>query len=319
MRSVETDLSWIEPFVARIKPYIHIRLKDNVLIRMPNECFKLNASGARLLHYVINGGKLKKLLKERPNDADMPGQIHEFFTALSLMLGHKMCERFQSSAIKRVPYRLGYIELPVLSELALTNRCNIRCRFCYGSCRCTSRSGVNRKSEVVDSAELSTRDFKRVLNIIRLDAGVPGVSFTGGEPMLREDIYELIRYATRKLNMRVNLITNGTLITSKTAIKLKRAGLASAQVSIESPDADIHDALTCVPESHNRSVAGLIALKDAGLYVHPHSTLCAENSHTLKDMPRFAKRLGMERFSMNMLIPVGRGNDDNLAIRYGDI
>ncbi|MEI2420562.1 hypothetical protein V6O07_09835, partial [Arthrospira platensis SPKY2] len=72
---------------------------------------------------------MKKLLKERPHDTEMPEQIHEFFTVLSLMLGHTMCERFQSNAIKRVPFRLGYIELPVLSELALTDRCNIRCRF----------------------------------------------------------------------------------------------------------------------------------------------------------------------------------------------
>lgn len=316
MTDTTPDLSWIEAFVDRIRPYVSVRLEDNVLIRMPNECFKLNRTGARLLHFMLNGGKMRTVLKERLSDEDAARQIHAFFTALSLMLGHNLCERFHSDAIERVGFELGYIELPVLAELAITNRCNVKCRFCYGACP-TDTGGSSAKNG--SGYELSTPEFKRILQIIRKDAGVPSVSFTGGEPMLRKDIFELIRHAHRKLNLRVNLITNGTLITEPVAKKLRVAGLSSAQVSIESPDAAVHDALTQVPGSHARSVRGLLALKRAGILVHPHGTLCAENAESLVRMAQYAKALESDRFSLNMLIPVGRGRDDTLAVRYRDI
>ncbi|MBN1879372.1 radical SAM protein [bacterium] len=311
-----TDLSWIEPFVRRIRPFVSVRLEDNVLIRMPNECFKLNSTGARLVHSLLNGGSLRTILKERRHDPEAPGQINEFFMALSLMLGHNLCERFYSDSIERVGFELGYIELPILAELAVTDRCNVSCRFCYGACWLSS--GGEKASKAAPD-ELSTDGFKRILEIIRNDAGVPSVSFTGGEPMLRNDIFELIRYAHRSLNMRVNLITNGTLITGPVARRLKKSGLASAQVSIESPDEDVHDALTRVAGSHRRSVAGLKALQAEGVLVHPHGTLNAENADSLQRMPEFVRELGAERFSLNMLIPVGRGREDELAVAYADI
>jgi radical SAM protein with 4Fe4S-binding SPASM domain len=316
MTHTTPDLSWIEPFVDRIRPYVSVRLEDNVLIRMPNECFKLNRTGARLLHFMLNSGRLRTILKERRHDENAPPQINEFFTALSLMLGHNLCERFHSDAIERVGFELGYIELPVLAELAITDRCNVKCRFCYGACP-NDTGGSSAKSG--PEYELSTPEFKRILQIIRKDAGVPSVSFTGGEPMLRKDIFELIRHAHRKLNIRVNLITNGTLITEPVAKKLRAAGLSSAQVSIESPDAAVHDALTQVSGSHARSVRGLLALKQAGVLAHPHGTLCAENAESLTRMPQYAKTLESDRFSLNMLIPVGRGVDSTLSVRYADI
>ncbi len=323
MGNREPDLSWIEPFIRRIRPYVSVRLEDSVLIRMPNECFKLNSTGARLVHCLLNGGKLRTILKERRQDAEAPRQINDFFGALSLMLGHNLCEQFHSTAIERVGFQLGYIELPVLAELAITDRCNVRCRFCYGSCSLVDGvGGKGGRSGGSDSGienELTTDGFKRILRIIREQAGVPSVSFTGGEPMLRRDIFELIRYAHKSLKMRVNLITNGTLITQSVARRLKSAGLASAQVSIESPDAGVHDALTQVEGSHARSVSGLRALHEAGVLVHPHGTLCAENAESLGRMPRFVRELGADRFSLNMLIPVGRGREDALAVRYADI
>ncbi|MCD4655812.1 radical SAM protein [bacterium] len=317
VKPTNPDLSWIEPYVQRIRSYVSVRLKDNVLIRMPNECFKLNASGACLLHYLLNGGKLKKVLKERSHDPEAHRQINEFFSAISLMLGSNLCERFESDAVDRVGFELGYIELPILAELAITDRCNIRCRFCYASCLCSDDS--DQTIPVLPNDELTTRQFKKIIKIIRYDAGVPSMSFTGGEPMLRKDIYDLIRYAATDMGMRVNLITNGTLITEKKAHKLKVAGLASAQVSIESPDPLIHDQLTQVKGSQARSIKGLKALVSAGIMVHFHATICSENSDSLIKMPEFAKDLCIDRFSLNMIIPVGRGKDDILAVRYRDM
>jgi radical SAM protein with 4Fe4S-binding SPASM domain len=202
----------------------------------------------------------------------------------------------------------------VLSEVAVTWRCNIKCQFCYASCTCIAESDEESGME-----ELATKDIKKVLDIIRHDAEVPSVSFTGGEPVLRDDLAELIAYAAGSLKMRVNLITNGTLISKKTAKDFKNAGLASAQVSIESPDPDVHDRIVGVKNAFQASVNGLLALKSAGIPVHPHATLCQLNQHTLPQMAQFAQSLGVDRFSLNMIIPAGRGVAEDLAVKYSDI
>ena len=97
--------------------------------------------------------------------------------------------------------------------------------------------------------QLDTKGFKKVLDIIRYEAEVPSVSFTGGEPLTFKELPKLIKYASKTNKMRVNLITNGTLITPAKAKELARAGLSSAQVSIESAYASEHDAITGVSGS----------------------------------------------------------------------
>jgi radical SAM protein with 4Fe4S-binding SPASM domain len=230
------------------------------------------------------------------------------------MLSSSLCDEYKSSSLDRINFELGYITLPVLSEIAVTWQCNIKCQFCYASCRCISDS-----SDEPDLKELSTSDVKRVLDIICRDAEVPSVSFTGGEPVLRSDLSELIAYASNSLGMRVNLITNGTLISEQLAKEFKVSGLASAQVSIESPDETVHDELCGVKGAFKSSLKGLRALKNAGVPVHPHATLCRSNKNSLFRMAQFAKSLGVDRFSLNMIIPSGRGTNEELAVKYSEV
>ncbi|MGB2906913.1 MAG: radical SAM protein [Candidatus Aminicenantaceae bacterium] len=312
--SPSIQLGWIDNFVDRIRPYVHVRLTDRVLIRLPNQAFKLNKTGARVLHHIINGGSIDDILMARASDAELPAQLQSFFIDLSRMLDSAICDAYNSPSLERVSFDLGYIVLPVLSEVALTWRCNIKCLFCYAACKCISET-----DEESDLEELSTGEVKKVLDIIRREAEVPSVSFTGGEPLLRTDLAELIAYASCTLNMRVNLITNGTLIDEKTAAALKAAGLASAQVSIESPDPGVHDRIVGVKNAFHSSVTGLKALKKAGVSVHPHATLCRANVHSLQNMPQFARSLGVDRFSLNMIIPTGRGTAEELAVKYNEI
>ncbi|MGD8538603.1 MAG: radical SAM protein [Candidatus Aminicenantes bacterium] len=314
MPSTSFHLNWIDPFVERIRPYVHVRLTDHVLIRLPNQAFKLNRTGAQVLHHILQGGSIRDILKARSHDEKLQEQLHSFFSDLSRTLNSSICDAYHSPSLERSTFDLGYIELPILSEVALTGRCNIKCRFCYASCTCTSESDDDSGLE-----ELTTEEVKRVLQIIRQDAEVPSVSFTGGEPVLRDDLTELIAYASDSLKMRVNLITNGTLISRNMAENFKSAGLASAQVSIESPDPDVHDSIVGVKNAFNASLKGLYALKAAGISVHPHATLCRLNIHTLYEMSRFTKSLGIDRFSLNMIIPAGRGIDQELAVKYTEI
>lgn len=301
-------LAWVDEFLARIKPYVHMRLRDNVLIRMPNEAFKLNDTGARVIAHILDGGSIQEIIDARADFPETEQQLERFFVDFTRMWNDEVCENYNTPAIHRCEFSLGYIQLPVLSEVALTSACNIRCRFCYGGC-----------TETKKQTQLDTKGFKKVLDIIRHQAEVPSVSFTGGEPLLYPDLPELIKYAVKVNGMRVNLITNGTLVTPGKAKALARAGLASAQVSIESAHAAEHDAITGVQGSHAASIAGLQALMSAGIRVHPHVTICKPNRHALEDYPGFCKRIGAERFSANLVIPAGRGTDAGLMVSYSEI
>mgnify|MGYP000521585017 CR=1 FL=1 len=304
-------LSWVDDFLHSIKPFVYMRLRDNVLIRMPNEAFKLNSAGARVIAHILDGGSVQDFIRVRADYPETEAQLERFFTDFSRLWNNEVCENYQTEAVYRTEFSIGYIQLPVLSEVALTYTCNIKCRFCYGDC--TPKKGQE---------QLDTKGFKKILDIIRYEAEVPSVSFTGGEPTAYKDLTELIKYASKQNKMRVNLITNATLVKPAKARELARAGLSSAQVSIESAYADEHDAITGVPGSHEASVAGFKALKEAGVHVHPHFTICRMNKDRLTDYPAFCKSIGAERFSANLVIPAGRGDDDDLTVSYteaGDI
>ena len=199
-------LAWVDAFLGRIKPYVYMRMSDNVLIRMPNEAFKLNTSGARVISHILNGGFVQDFIRARSDSPETEEQLEQFFIDFSRMWNNEVCENYMSPAIRKTEFSLGYIKLPVLSEIAVTYTCNIKCRFCYAGC-----------TPKKDETQLDTEGFKKVLDIIRYEAEVPSVSFTGGEPTIYEDLPELIRYASKQNNMRVNLITNGTLITPEMA------------------------------------------------------------------------------------------------------
>jgi len=301
-------LSWVDDFINSIKPYVYMRLRDNVLIRMPNEAFKLNSSGARVIKHILDGGSVQDFIRVRTGSPETEEQLERFFIDFSHIWNNEVCENYKTDAVHRTEFSIGYIELPVLSEVALTYTCNIKCRFFYGDCTQQKRS-----------EQLDTKGFKKILDIIRYEAEVPSVSFTGGEPTTYKDLPELIKYASKQNKMRVNLITNATLITPQKAKELTSAGLSSAQVSIESAYPHEHDAITGVPGSHAASVSGLKALNEAGIHVHPHITVCKLNKDKITDYPAFCKSIGSERFSANLVIPAGRGGDEDLTVTYSEI
>jgi radical SAM protein with 4Fe4S-binding SPASM domain len=168
--------------------------------------------------------------------------------------------------------------------------------------------------------EMTTAEVEEVLRRIRREAQVPSVSFTGGEATLRPDLPDLVAHA-HEIGLRVNLITNGTRVTPELARRLADAGLASAQVSLEGVTAETHDRLTQIPGSFPKTVAAVGHLRDAGVHVHTHSTICRDNLDECLRMPRFVKEvLGGERFSMNLLVPTGTATiNPTLVVRYSEI
>ena len=72
-------LAWVDEFLKRIKPYVYMRLSDNVLIRMPNEAFKLNTTGARVVAHILNGGSVLDFIKVRADFPEAENQLERFF------------------------------------------------------------------------------------------------------------------------------------------------------------------------------------------------------------------------------------------------
>jgi MoaA/NifB/PqqE/SkfB family radical SAM enzyme len=169
--------------------------------------------------------------------------------------------------------------------------------------------------------EMSTAEVYTVIDRICDEAKVPTISFTGGEPTLREDLPLLIKYAANK-GMRTNLITNGIKSSNMDFVKsLADAGLDSAQVSLESHDAELHNRITGNSNAHEHVVKGIHNLKKCDIHTHTNTTICTGNREHLKPLAKFVKdEYDAPYLSMNMIIPTGIARDnDNIKIGYSTI
>jgi radical SAM protein with 4Fe4S-binding SPASM domain len=289
------SLEWIYGFWASLGPYAYARAEDDVVILPPNLVYKTNRTGSALLRHLSSGGRFDDIPGFGPEKS---ADIESFFRSLQAVYEGR------PSSVERVAYDFEFTRLPILGEIALTYRCGNRCRFCYAGCG--DDSGLARAS-AIDDSELDTAGFKRVIDIFKDEAKIPFFSFTGGEPLIRPDVEELAAYAVSR-GLRVNLVTNGRLATPDRAASLYASGLTTAQVSLEAPNAGLHDGLCGASGAFDDTVAGIRALVAAGFSVQTNSTLTRANRDALLALPRFVAPLGVRRMSMNLFIPTGSGS-----------
>ncbi|MGL5513215.1 MAG: putative heme d1 biosynthesis radical SAM protein NirJ2 [Sporomusa sp.] len=176
-----------------------------------------------------------------------------------------------------------------------TKACNINCIHCY------------RDAGVREHDELSTSEGKTLLTEMA-QAGFKIVILSGGEPLLRPDIYQLIAHA-RSVNMRPVLGTNGILITADVAAKLKQAGLACAGISLDSQDKAKHDPFRGAAGAWEQAVRGMEACREIGLPFQIHTTVTKWNADEITDITDFAVTLGAVAHHIFFLVPTGRGKD----------
>ncbi|MFP4363071.1 MAG: radical SAM protein [Spirochaetia bacterium] len=302
---MDERLSWVPEFYWEIAPYIFLRRDDGLLILPPNRVYKMNDSGFQILEYLEKGGKLDAI----PGmDDDKSVQLQEFFLGLKTLYQ----EETLPPGVERVPFDFDFTRLPILGEIAVTYRCNNKCRFCYAGCGDTDSAKMNTK-------ELSFRELKKIIRIFRDKAKIPFFSFTGGEPLVRHDLEKLMKYAV-SLGFRINLITNGTLVTEKRANAFYKAGLRTAQVSVEGPEEGIHDELVGVPGAFQRTLRGIKLLQDAGIRVQTNTTITRVNIDSVIKIPSLLAQIGVKRFSMNLFIPTGKSTEnEELFISYSEI
>ena len=175
-------------------------------------------------------------------------------------------------------------------------KCNQKCVFCYAG-----------GQKLASSKEIATEDWKKIIDKL-WSAGVPMVTFTGGEPTLRDDLVALVGYA-RRFVTRLN--TNGIKLTQKLATELRGAGLDSVQITLYSHDEKIHNSLVG-SEHHNDTVAGIKNAVEAGLDVSVNTPLCSSNSSYVKTL-EFIHGLGVRFVTVSGLICTGMASGKHSA------
>jgi radical SAM protein with 4Fe4S-binding SPASM domain len=179
----------------------------------------------------------------------------------------------------------------------ITNRCNLHCAHCYG------KSGPGCGTE----GELTTAEALALIDDLA-GFGVPLILFSGGEPLLRGDLWELAQHAANK-GIKTALSTNGTLITADVAWKIQASGIGYAGISLDGACAETHDRFRNSPGSFERSTAAFARCREAGVRCGVRVTLTKENYSELGPLIDLSRNLGALRFCLYWLVPSGRGSD----------
>lgn len=173
-----------------------------------------------------------------------------------------------------------------------TNDCNMYCDHCYRDAGCKAEE------------ELSTEEAKTLLEQIAR-ANFKIMIFSGGEPLIRPDIVELVAYAT-SLGLRPVFGTNGTLLTLDMAQKLKAAGAMGMGISLDSLDVQKHNQFRKFPGAWEGAVQGMRNCRAAGLPFQIHTTVMDWNNHELEAITDFAVAEGAVAHHFFFLVPTGR-------------
>lgn len=176
----------------------------------------------------------------------------------------------------------------------MTRRCNLKCIHCYSNSADCDYQG-----------ELTTEEGKALIADLAA-FGSPVILFSGGEPLLRPDLFELAQYA-KDLGMRAVISTNGTLITGDVAAKLKKIGLSYVGVSLDGLE-ETHDRFRGKKGAFAAAIDGIRNCREAGVKVGIRFTV---NKHNLSDVPAMFELLRkekIERMCFYHLVYTGRGS-----------
>lgn len=180
----------------------------------------------------------------------------------------------------------------------ITRKCNLRCEHCYIS------AGRISKAEARD--ELSTEECFRVIDQI-CDVNPDALLIlTGGEPLLRKDVFEIAGYASERGLWPV-VGTNGVLITEELCRRMIDAGIRGVSLSLDALDPATHDRFRGVEGAWHNTVDGSRILKEMGLPFIVQTTIGDHNKDDILEIARLAHELGARVFNLYFLVPTGRG------------
>ncbi len=199
------------------------------------------------------------------------------------------------------PQALAYeertgVKAPRIIAWEITRSCNLSCAHCRAAAEFGAYEG-----------ELSLDEIKAVIDDI-VTISNPIVILTGGEPLMRPDIWEIVDYLHEKGAMPV-IGTNATLITEDIAAKMAEHRIPRISVSIDFPTAEEHDAFRGEPGAFDASIAGIKMAKAHGVGVQINMTVTTLNHTKVEAVHDLAEELGIDAFHIFMLVPTGRGSD----------
>jgi 12,18-didecarboxysiroheme deacetylase len=177
----------------------------------------------------------------------------------------------------------------------VTRRCNLRCVHCYAHAK-----------EHADEGELTTAQGKSLLDDLAA-FGVPVVLFSGGEPLVRNDLPELASYAVDK-GMRAVISTNGTLITAPMARTLKEIGLSYVGISLDGMQ-EVNDRFRGVPGAFRSALDGIRNCRAAGIKVGLRFTINRFNVREIPGIFKLIEEMDIPRVCFYHLVYAGRGSE----------
>jgi heme b synthase len=178
----------------------------------------------------------------------------------------------------------------------VTRKCNLNCVHC--------RAGSERGPY---PGELNTEKCFEILEQIRR-VGKPIIILTGGEPLLRKDVFDLADRGT-KLGLRMVMATNGTLLNPGVIDKMRESGIQRVSISLDGADEQQHDRFRMVPGAFKNALSGIRLLKEADVEFQINTTVTRHNVHDVKDILDMAVRLGAAAHHLFLLVPTGRAKE----------
>ena len=187
------------------------------------------------------------------------------------------------------------VHAPFLVVWNFTYKCNLNCKHCY------SESGN------ISKMELSTEEAMKVVDQIA-DFGVTSLAFSGGEPLMRKDFFEVARHAV-DAGLYVSLATNGTLLNEENVKKLKEIGLHYVEVSVDGANAKTHDFFRGKSGAFDQTIQGLKNCLKKDICTCIAVTGTKNNLTEIPAVLEMAENMGIDRFTLFNFVPVGRGKD----------
>ncbi|MFC1988370.1 radical SAM protein [Chloroflexota bacterium] len=196
------------------------------------------------------------------------------------------------------PSHPGNIIQPKLQLVAweITRSCNLYCAHC----RASADSGPWEN-------ELSTEECYRVIDEI-LEVGNPILILTGGEPLARDDVFTIGKYAVNK-GLRVVMGSNGTLITEEVAAEMAKVPISRLAISLDFPVAELQDDFRGKKGAFDEAITGIRNAQCAGIGIQINSTITKMNVGLLPKTLELARELEAVAFHPFLLVPTGRGKN----------
>ena len=207
----------------------------------------------------------------------------------------RSCRPGAGEAARAFEERTG-VKAPRIIAWEITRSCNLACAHCRAAAHCEPYPG-----------ELSLDECKRVMDDIASITD-PILILTGGEPLMRDDIWDIIDYAHEK-GLHPVIGTNGTLVNDECARKIAAHGIPRVSVSLDFPDAAGQDAFRGKVGAFDETIAGMRNLRAHGVGVQVNTTITKMNNHLVDQMHDLALLEDAEAFHPFLLVPAGRGED----------